>query len=105
MGDFYKQFETPLDKAVDKAIAEVNQAFLDDPEAQRQAEENGERWRQIFEAQQVVGRHGIVLPTATATAILAVLDGGEPEHSVLTPTMLANMLRANIAEQERRAQS
>lgn len=75
--DFYRQFETPLDRAVYRAIEEENQRFLADPEAQKRAEEDGERWRHIRAAEHAAGPHAIVLPIATAQSILALLRGDE----------------------------
>lgn len=84
-----------LDKALDEAIERANAAFLADPAAQRQAAENGERWRRITEARDAVGRHGVVLPVATAVDILAVLSGMEPQEP-MTPAMLCKLVHAEI---------
>jgi hypothetical protein len=99
MGDFYKMVETPLDKAVDKAIAEANEDFLANPEAVQAAEEAGERWAALFAAQEAAGSHGIVLPKATAQAILDALEGREHAFTTFDDQMPAKML----AEAMRRA--
>jgi hypothetical protein len=43
--------ETKLDRAVRRAVEKVNRDFLNDPEAQRQAAENGLRAARAIEAQ------------------------------------------------------
>ena len=99
-----------LSKAVDAAIAEDNAHFLamlDDPaEAARQeaaAAENAERWQSIWAAEQAAGRHGVVVPLATAEYLLAVLEGRDPESPWSTDLMVAS-LRDRIAQTKARGQ-
>lgn len=42
--------ETKLDRAVQRAVDQVNREFLDDPEAQREARELGTLYRRYFDA-------------------------------------------------------
>lgn len=103
--DFYRQFETPLDKAIDKALQEQNQRFLDDPEAQRRAEENGARWRHITEAEQAAGPYAVVIPIATAQMILDVLRDGtssDPVYATL-PDFPAKAIERALRSAEERA--
>lgn len=44
--------ETPLDRAVARAINAYNRAFLNDPEAQAEARALGTLYRRVFEAQE-----------------------------------------------------
>lgn len=85
---------TALDKAVDQAIAEANQAFLDSPEAIAAAEAEGDRWLAITEAEKAAGPHAVVLPVATAQRILEALHGADDE--VFTTDLLARMLQDRI---------
>ena len=101
MGDFYRQVETPLDRAVNKAIDEVNQAFIDDPQAQARARENGDRWRSVMAAEEAAGPYGVVLPMATAKELLTLLTLGE-DASVLGPEMLSRMLADAVKKAEAR---
>jgi hypothetical protein len=105
MSDFYKMIETPLDRAVDKAVAEANEAFLADPEAIARAEADGDRWRAVMDAEQAVGAHGVVLPVALAQAILDVLQGRENALTTLSPDLPAKMLQSALNQAERRGQS
>lgn len=66
---------TPFEKAVDAEIAAANQRFLNDPEAQARAEQDGIRWRHIRHAEEAAGPHGVVLPVRLAQDILALLQG------------------------------
>lgn len=100
--DFYRHFETPLDREVDKAIAEANAAFLADPKAQSIAQENGERWRCITEAERAAGCHGVVLPLATAKAILALLHGETNDLEEMSEGLTARMLTVAIQKAEDR---
>lgn len=86
---------TRLDKAVDAATQESNQAFLADERAMQAAREDGDRWRQIEEAKQVVGHHGVVLPTALAQDWLRVLRGEQPR---LTESLIVAMLQKHLDE-------
>ncbi len=84
-------------QAVDKAVDEINQAFLDDPQAIAAAEAEGDRWLAITNAEQAAGVHGVVLPVAVAQAVLDVLEGREPV--LLSPEQVTIMLAANIKRQ------
>lgn len=95
--------EGEFSKAVDEAIKEQNEVFLADPDAQRQAEENGERWRYLLDAERAAGRHGVVLPLATAKFLLAVLEGRDPESPWPKDLMIAS-LRDRVAQTERRGE-
>lgn len=99
--DFYRQFETPLGKAVDKAIAEANEGFLSNPGEVAAAQENGERWRRITEAEQAVGPHAVVLPVALAKTLLDHLEGRGSDHPV-TSTLAARMLTSHLNKAEER---
>jgi hypothetical protein len=46
-----RRSDRSLSKAVDRAIAQENAAFLDDPEAQAEAERVGDLWRLVLEAE------------------------------------------------------
>jgi hypothetical protein len=105
MSDFYAQFETAFDRAVDRAVAEANEAFLADPEAQAEAEANGDRWRAVMDAEQAVGAHGVVLPVAVAQALLAALEGRESVLSALDPTLPARMLQEALTKAQDRGRS
>lgn len=93
--------ESKFSQAVDKAVQEHNEAFLADPDAQRRAEESGERWRHLLDAEQAAGRHGVVVPLATAKFLLAVLEGRDPE-SPWPKDLMVSSLRDRIAQTERR---
>lgn len=95
--------EGEFSKAVDKAVVEHNKAFLVDPDAQQDAEENGERWRHLFVAEEAAGRHGVVLPLATAKFLLAVLEGRDPE-SPWPKDLIVASLRDRIGQTERRGE-
>ena len=86
----------PFGKAVDAAIAEINAAFLSDPQAQAEAQANGVRWLAILNARSAVGEHGVVLPTALANNILAALRG-EPTVP-FDNDLLARMLQSQMEE-------
>jgi len=89
---------TRLDKAVDAAIQESNQAFLADERAIQAAREDGDRWRQIDEAKQAVGHHGVVLPTALAQDLLRIVRGEQPRlRESLVEAMLQQHLDASAA--------
>ena len=49
--EFARLTATPLDRAVDKAIQEYNDAYLADEEAQRRDREIGKLWARAMEAQ------------------------------------------------------
>lgn len=92
--------ETKFAKVVDKAIEEANQRFLVDVVVQRAAEE-GERWRHIWEAEEAAGPHAVVVPLASAKALLAALEGREAK---LPRDLMVAALRDRIGQTERRGE-
>ncbi len=88
-----------LVRATDQAIAEANQAFLDDPQAIAAAQAEGDRWLAISNAEQAAGAHAVVLPVAVAQAVLDMLEGRE--HRVLSREQITNILSDNIKRQGR----
>lgn len=59
MSDFHRMIETPLDRAVDRAIQEENERVLGDPEAMKLLEEQGDRIREELEARGVLPVSGL----------------------------------------------
>ena len=86
-----------LQREVDRAIAAENKAFLADVAAVAASIEDGTRWLAINDAREVVGRHGIVLPVATARELLAALQGQPgPVGQLKDGAVLLGMLQAAI---------
>ncbi len=96
--------EGPLSDAVDKAVAEVNAAFVEDDFDRKMDEENAARWASIWTAQGAVGEHGVVLPLATARVIIAALRGEATSNQVLTPDLLASMVQSEVDRAEKAAE-
>lgn len=92
----------PFEKAMDKAVAEENERFLADPKAQRRAEEAGDRWRHIMDAEDAAGPHAVVLPVAVAQGLLAMLNGETPRMEELVPGLHKSSLAEAIAKAEDR---
>lgn len=90
-----------LGKAVDKAIEEVNQRFLNDPEAQQAAADDGDRWRHILDAEASAEHYAVVLPTALAEDLLKILDG---EETRLPKSLLVDALRQRTQQAYQRKQ-
>jgi hypothetical protein len=95
--DFYKQFETPFDREVDRAIREANEASLAAFD-QKTETETARRWEHIMAAKEAAGEYGVVLPLATARDILATLRGESNTLADLNPDLPAKMLEAAIEE-------
>lgn len=86
---------TALDKAVDRAVEETNQHYLNNEAAYEEADRiAAERWAAWAKAEEAVGPHGVVLPLALAEEIERVLSGVEPR--VLTPDLLQKTLFSHI---------
>lgn len=52
-GELERLTATPLDRAVDAAIADCNERFLADPQAQQEAADRGRLYARVFEAQEL----------------------------------------------------
>lgn len=91
-----------LDKAVDKAVQEVNEDFLNNDLSIAKAQAEGDAWRRLMEAEGVVAEHGIVLPAALARDLLRALNG---EDTMLSTDMLKKMLADHLDRAERRSQT
>jgi len=90
---------TRLDKAVDRVIAEENARPIT-PAMEAAAAEHAIRWKSLEAAERMAGRHGVVLPLATAHAILAALEGRESDLSKISPTLPGRMLAQAIGRAE-----
>lgn len=78
-----------LGRAVDKAVAEVNAAYLADDAAQEEDRLTGERWRRWIAAEDAAGPHAVVVPVALARDLLSVL---RDEDTSLPKDLLISML-------------
>jgi hypothetical protein len=90
---------TRLDKAVDRVIAEENARPIT-PNMEAAAAEHAIRWKSLEAAERMAGPHGVVLPMATAHAILAALEGRESDLSRWSGTLPARMLAQAIDRAE-----
>jgi hypothetical protein len=85
----------PFGQAVDAAIAKANEAFLNDPIAIADAQEEGRRALAMYNAREALGEHGVVLPTALAADIAKALRG---EPTMLDADLMARMVEGQIPE-------
>lgn len=76
----------PFGKAVDKAIAEINEQAHEHTEEDRLV---AERWAAVMAAQEAAGPHAVVLMVAPAEEILKALRG---EETTLPKDLLIRMV-------------
>jgi hypothetical protein len=86
-------------RAVDRAVAEENAAYLNDPDLQAQDARDAARWMRWMAAEKAAGPTAVVLPVALAQDILRALQG-EPTHLPVDPSVIVAMLQGHLDKAE-----